>query len=169
VSPARLVVFGGLPGVGKTTLAREAAMAWRAFYLRIDTIEQALLQSTPLNDAGPSGYVIACAVVVDNLNAGNAVVVDCVNPLPVTRQMWRDAARETNAQLIEIEIVCSDPIEHRRRVETRSADIPGHTLPTWRDVVERDYAAWDIAPIRIDTASKTPAVALRELLDVVAR
>ncbi len=35
-----LIVFGGLPGTGKTTLARAFAQRRRATYLRIDTIEQ---------------------------------------------------------------------------------------------------------------------------------
>ena len=37
-----LYIFGGLPGTGKTTLARYLAHHQRAVYLRIDTIEQAL-------------------------------------------------------------------------------------------------------------------------------
>ena len=42
---AMLVVFGGLPGTGKTTLARQVADRLGATYLRIDTIEQALRSS----------------------------------------------------------------------------------------------------------------------------
>jgi predicted kinase len=37
-----LVVLGGLPGVGKTTIARELAIATNAVHVRIDSIEQAL-------------------------------------------------------------------------------------------------------------------------------
>ena len=37
-----LIVFGGLPGTGKTTLAKAIAGEHAATYLRIDTIEQAL-------------------------------------------------------------------------------------------------------------------------------
>jgi len=40
-----LVVFGGLPGTGKTTLARALTQDWPATYLRIDEIEQALAGS----------------------------------------------------------------------------------------------------------------------------
>jgi predicted kinase len=164
VSRRFLAVIGGLPGTGKTTLARQAAQAWRAVYLRLDTIEQALLSAAPQSDIGPAGYVVARALAVDNLKSGLPVVVDCVNPLPVTREMWRSAASASGAELLEIEVVCSDPVEHRRRVETRDADIAGHKLPTWADVVGRDYASWDRAPLRIDTAGRTPEEALAALL-----
>lgn len=36
----RLFIFSGLPGVGKTTLARELSAYCHAVYCRIDTIEQ---------------------------------------------------------------------------------------------------------------------------------
>jgi predicted kinase len=164
-SRPRLTVIGGLPGTGKTTLARQAAKAWRAVYLRIDTIEQALLSSTALHEVGPAGYAVARAQALDNLRGGLDVVADCVNPLPVTRMMWQSAAAEAGADLIEIEVVCSDPVEHRRRIETRIADIAGHRLPSWRDVTERDYAPWDGASLQLDTAGRTPAEALLAIAD----
>ena len=37
-----LVIFAGLPGVGKTAMARELARQIGATHLRIDSIEQAI-------------------------------------------------------------------------------------------------------------------------------
>lgn len=51
-----LVIFGGLPGVGKSTLARALAERLRAVYLRIDSIEAGIrasaLAPADLMDAG---------------------------------------------------------------------------------------------------------------------
>ena len=54
----RLIVFGGLPGTGKTTISRALAKKLGAFYLRIDTIEQAA-NAVGVEKIGPAGYVVA--------------------------------------------------------------------------------------------------------------
>ncbi len=125
-----LIVFGGLPGTGKTTLARTIAQEWKALYLRIDTIEQALLGSGALTgDIGPAGYVVANALAESNLRLGQTVVADAVNPVIVAREAWRRVAAATSAHLIEIEVICSDAAERRRRIETRAIDVPCSRSP----------------------------------------
>ncbi|HNX20123.1 MAG TPA: AAA family ATPase, partial [Acidobacteriota bacterium] len=51
-----LVVFSGLPGTGKSSIARAVAARSGAVWLRIDSIEQAIRDADPargtLNDAG---------------------------------------------------------------------------------------------------------------------
>lgn len=76
---------------------------------------------------------------------------------------WRAIATKAACRILEIEVVCSDPAEHRRRVETRAADLPGHTLPSWQDVIRRDYAIWDEPRILLDTARITAEEALAVL------
>ena len=65
--------------------------------------------------------------------------------------------------VVEVEVVCSDAVEHRRRVESRTTDIDGLPLPTWVDVEHRDYEAWDSPHVRIDTAHHSPTESLAEL------
>ena len=157
-----LIVLSGLPGVGKTTVARELARALAAVYLRIDSIEEALRQAGLAVEA--EGYGVARAVAADNLRTGLTVVADCVNPWPMTRDEWRAVAGPIGVPVVEIEIVCSDQAEHRRRVESRVPDIAGHRAPTWQDVVERDYRAWDRPRLVIDTARQSVADSVRTIL-----
>lgn len=145
-----LIALAGLPGTGKTTIARALARALPAVHLRIDSIEQALRRCGVRVEG--EGYEVAHAVAADNLRHGLTVIADCVNPWPLTRDAWRAVARDAGAALLEVEIVCSDAAEHRRRVEARAADLPGHALPTWQAVVERDYRPWDREHLVIDTA-----------------
>lgn len=159
---ARLVVFAGLPGTGKSTIARELARQLRAVWLRIDTIETAIAdEATPITD---EGYRAACALAVDNLRLGLDVVGDSVNPWMKTRDSWRDAGLAAGADVLEIEVVCSDPAEHRRRVETRTVDVPGLTPPTWEEVVGRDYRPWTRDRLVVDTARRSVAACVAEIL-----
>ncbi len=156
-----LVALAGLPGSGKTTVARAlvSALAERAvLHLRIDTIEQSLRGLDAFGpDLGPAGYIVAHGVAVDNLRLGAVVVSDCVNPLRITRDGWAAVAAQAGVPILDVEIVCSDTAEHRRRVETRRADIAGFTLPTWQKVVERRYEEWDRARLVVDTAGRSAA------------
>lgn len=150
-----LVIFGGLPGTGKSTLARGLAARLDAVYLRIDTIEQALRGAASLgSDVGPEGYFVGYALAADNLALGRTVIADSVNPIPETRDAWRAIGEKAGVAVAEIEVMCSDPIEHRRRVETRIADIEGHRLPTWQAVLDRDYRPWTRDRVIVDTAGR---------------
>jgi predicted kinase len=161
---AMLIVFAGLPGVGKTTLARALAQRLDATCLRIDAIEQALRATRMLpDDLRDAGYVVAGALAREELGLGRTVVADCVNPIALTRNAWRGVALAARARLAEIEIICSDADEHRRRVETRSVDIPGFSPPTWRQVCARLYEPWDGPHLVIDTAGRAAADSLAEL------
>jgi predicted kinase len=112
---------------------------------------------------GPAGYLVAYQVAESNLLIGRMEIADSVNRLAVTRDAWRQVAATTSSEIIEIEVVCSDRTEHRRRVETRSVDVLGLALPCWQDVVERDYEPWNRSRIILDTAGCTILEALKEL------
>jgi predicted kinase len=161
-----LVVLSGLPGVGKTTIARELAASMGAVHLRIDTIEQALRNAGV--EVEGEGYSVAYAVAEDNLRLGRIVVADCVNPWPLTRDEWRSVAERAGVRAVVVEIVCSDVEEHRRRVESRSADIAGHRVPTWMEVLERDYRPWSSDRLVIDTALLDVQGCVRTVISVAA-
>jgi predicted kinase len=155
-----LVVFSGLPGTGKTTVSKPLAARLSAVLLRIDTIEQAM-KAAGAEQIGPAGYAVANALAEANLLLGHSVVADCVNPVRDSRRGWSNVAARASAKLIEIHLICSDASQHKRRVEGRTADIPGHILPTWEAVTQLEFETRDDDHLMLDTATMSPA----ELVD----
>ena len=169
-----LTVVGGLPAVGKTTVCREVLRLQAEArprsrpptWLRIDSIEQALRDSGEMLPGMPAGagYYVAAAVARDVLTSGGDVLVECVNPLPLTRRLWEETASALGCRFLAVEIVCSDKAEHRRRVQQRVSDIEGLELPDWRAVERRDYAPWPEADLHLDTARLTVTEAARAII-----
>jgi predicted kinase len=149
-----LYIFSGLPGVGKSFLAKALSERTKSVYIRIDTIEQAIRDLCAFDVQG-EGYRLAYRIAEDNLRLGNSVVADSCNPWDLTRREWQQAAVNSDADYINIEVICSDKTEHRRRIESRKSDIPGLVLPDWENVSSRKYETWESPRILVDTAGKT--------------
>jgi predicted kinase len=166
-----LIILAGLPGVGKTTIARELAPRLVAVHLRIDSIEGAIRRSSrhaavPMDEAG---YLVGYAVAEDNLRLGHTVIADSVNPWPETRDAWRAVARRADVRALELEIVCSDPSMHERRVTGRQPDVDGTRPVTWQQVLARDYRHWHRPPVVIDTARQSVLESVETILSVIGK
>lgn len=139
-----LVVLAGLPGTGKTTLARRLVRALGAAYVRIDAIETAVLRcGLARPPVGPVGYVVAHEIAAATLSLGTPVVVDAVNPVPEARAGWPGLATRTGARLAVCETTLRDPAEHQRRISARLPDLPDQVLPSWDEVLSGGYVEWD--------------------------
>lgn len=160
-----LVVIGGLSATGKTTVASALVRRTGFAYVRIDSIEQAIVSGTGLRQPlGPAGYLVGYAVAADQLRLGVSVVAESVNPLKATRDAWRGVAEENGARALEVELTCSDMPEHRRRAETRVADIAGLDIPDWDRITGREYEPWDRDRLVIDTVRHQPADAVSMII-----
>jgi predicted kinase len=149
-----LIEFGGLPGTGKSTLAGHLAGRTGAVWLRVDEIENAMRRNglTP-EQTGIAAYSVAHDVAAGHLRRGLTVIADAVNPVAEARDGWRGLAAAAGARHVVIETYCPDAAEHRRRVETRDADIPGWTYPGWAQVSGRvdEYEDRTDRRLRVDT------------------
>jgi len=162
-----LFILAGLPGTGKTTLARHLAGQIGGVYLRIDTIEQGLRDLCGVEVEGED-YRLTYRIAADNLRLGRDVIADSCNPIELTRREWENVAIHNGAAFVNIEAICSDRKEHRHRVESRLADIPGLKQPTWQDVENREYHPWTQDRIVIDTAEGSTEDSLNTLMRAIA-
>jgi predicted kinase len=148
-----LIAFSGLPGAGKTTIARSLAKRLGATYLRIDTIEDELLSmdGASLVDRG-AGYCVAYALAEENLMLGRSVVADCVNPISLTRDAWRKVALRAGVRIVEARVVCSDVRKHELRISSRPAGTRGSS---WTEVRARLIEAADHYAVVLDTSDQS--------------
>lgn len=71
-----LLLLGGLPGVGKTTVARGVSRRTHAAHVRIDALEAGLVELglVPAGELGTAGYGLAFDREVDDWAEPHAVV-----------------------------------------------------------------------------------------------
>lgn len=154
-SPPTLFILSGLPASGKSTLSKYIAKRYNAIYLRIDTIEQGLRDICNVSGEEGEGYRLAYKIANDNLTLGIHVVADSCNTTPLSRKAWEAVAQSIGCSFINIEVLCSDKKEHKKRSETRKAEIKNLIAPDWNAIENREYYPWSSERISIDTAGKS--------------
>ncbi|WP_328914932.1 MULTISPECIES: AAA family ATPase [unclassified Streptomyces] len=141
-----LIVMAGLAGAGKSSVAVGLGRKLAAPVVSVDPIEAAMWRAG-VGRGEPTGlaaYVVTETVADGVLALGQTVIVDAVNAVEAARGQWRSLAKRHRVPLAFIEVVCSDPAAHRRRLEGRSRGIEGFVEPTW-EAVERQreaFAPW---------------------------
>lgn len=150
-----MIAMAGLPGAGKSSVAEALGRKLAAPVVSVDPIEAAMWRAGVARDqpTGLAAYVVAEAVADGVLGMSQTVIVDAVNAVEAARGQWRSLADRHGVPAVFIEVVCSDPLVHRRRLENRSRGIEGFAEPTW-EVVQRlreDFASWADHRLVLDT------------------
>ena len=147
----------------RTELRRPPAGRLGAAHVRVDAFELALLRQrlvpTPADIAG-HGCDLALAAADTCFGAGADVVVDAVFPVAASRRPFRELAARHDTPVHWLRLICTDPAEHRRRVEERVADLPGHVLPDWTAARRREVDQWHERHTVVDTATGDPVAAV---------
>ena len=161
-----LIAMAGLPGTGKSTIAAVLGGRLGASVVSVDPIENAIL-SAGIDDDQPTGlaaYLVAETIAGLVLDSGHHVIVDAVNAVDPAREQWVTLALEKGEALRFIEVMCSDPMLHRERLESRYRDLTHVDEPTWHAVEQSldEYSEWSgssaaIPRIRLDTVNSLGA------------
>jgi len=152
---ARLVVFAGLPGTGKSTLARVAGDLLRCPVYSKDEVHATLLRSgLSYERAGWMAHHLITMLAQNQLRTRQSAVLDSVTAHQQMRDDWFSLAAREQAVFCGVECVCSDADLHRERLTGRGATIPGWRAIHWEDVAEvaGRYEAWTGEHLVLDAA-----------------
>jgi hypothetical protein len=153
---ARLIVFSGVPGTGKSTLADAVGTRLGIPVFATDWLLGAL---TPfggrhLDDLLGIGAELLTTLALRQLALGQSAILDHPTENPAERERWRGLARHAGARFSAVVCVCSDPAVHRARLEGRTRGIPGwHDAGAWSNVERRMalFPAWPADALVVDT------------------
>ncbi|MBY0554439.1 ATP-binding protein [bacterium] len=162
-----LIVFSGLPASGKTTLATMLATHLQATYLRMDAIVLGIKSDNHSPELPEKCYRVARSLASVNLQIGNTVITDSINPSNQLRDEWTELAKTLEAKLLHIEIVCTSQKEHQQRLKDRTTALLGLKDPTWQEIQEIEYHQWNQERILIETAGKTVETSFEEILSAL--
>jgi predicted kinase len=155
---ARLIVFSGLPGVGKSTLADAVGSRLGIPVFAVDWLLGAL---TPfggrhLEDLMGIGAELLTTLAVRQLALGQSAILDHPGEDAADRERWRSLARRAGAEFVAVLCECPDPAVHRARLEGRRRGIPGwHDAGAWSNVERRraGFPPWPDAALTVDTTA----------------
>ena len=163
----QLIVFAGLPGSGRSTVAEGLSRSLSIPLFPVDPIEAAMWRDGLARaETGIAAYGVAIALADEHLRLGHSVIVDAVNPVEAPRAAWRSLAVKYRADLKIIECVCADETVHRMRIEARIRDIDGMPEVSWARVLRRraEYQPWTDQRLTLDTSVEAPERLLTAVL-----
>ena len=177
MSSPLLIVFAGLPGTGKSSLARAVARELGAIYLDKDTIKDGIIavaremkieQGVEL--AGPSSYELLVLLARDNLSLGLSAVLDSPAGYRQFREKVSELAKTHKTNLKLIECICTDESELRQRVEGRGRELPPYRARDWADYQSNRARFEGLTERRLVVDTFEPlAINLRKVLSYVGR
>ena len=153
----KLIIFSGLPGTGKSSLAEAIAKELGIPVFAKDWLEATLLRSglRPTVEDKPlgfAGYELLTVLAERQLMLRQSVILDSVAATESIRSRWRQLAEQYYADWRVIECICSDESLHRSRLQDRKRNIPGWHELEWADVakVKQYYVPWHDERLKLD-------------------
>ena len=171
-----LVVISGLPGSGKSHLARALVERYPLAWLQSDALRRALFGPRPSHSAAESERLFAaCHVLLDKLLAGGIpVVLDATNLGELQRRPLYRIAEKQGARLVLVQVEAPPKVVEQRLEARARGDNPWDQSTAGYEVYERmrkDVEPIERAHIVVDTSGDVlPAVdeIVRELEEVRA-
>ncbi|HEX9385347.1 MAG TPA: ATP-binding protein [Anaerolineales bacterium] len=146
----KLIIFSGLPGTGKSTLAEAVGRVLGIPVFAKDWLEAILIKSEWIasnqnKPLGSAGYQLLTTLAERQFMLGQSAILDSVASTQSIRDTWQQLTEQYGAECRVIECICSDEMLHRSRLKERQRNIPGWHELEWSEVerVKQYYSAWE--------------------------
>lgn len=148
-----LILFAGMPGSGKTTLARMVARELRLPIFSKDRMQRVLRDHHLAAENTGDGYYIILDLADEQLSLGVSVILDATFPLDHFRTVANETAMRHNANFCAIYCFNSDDDVWRKRMEKRVQYVPGWRPVGWEDVqrMRTYYQPWGDNALVLDS------------------
>ena len=153
----KLIVFSGLPGTGKSTLAeaigrRLLIPVFTKDWLEATLITCELVPSKQEKLLGSAGYQLLTTLAERQLMLGQSVILDSVASTQSIRSTWKHLSQQYHTQWLVIHCICSDESFQRARLSQRERSIPGWHELKWADVekVREYFSPWEEERLVLD-------------------
>jgi adenylate kinase family enzyme len=149
-----IIIIGGVPGTGKTTLAELLSKEIEATCFSKDKLEAAILRRGIANKDSLNGvgYELLSEIAKTELDHNRSVILDSVASSQRVLEFWPHIITQ---KIYYIECICSDEELHKERVEGRSRNITGWYEITWNDIlkIKKSYQPFSENRLIIDSAN----------------
>ncbi|MDD5463914.1 MAG: AAA family ATPase [Candidatus Moranbacteria bacterium] len=170
---SKLIIICGLPGSGKTTLARELSKKTKVALISKDSIKEKLYESMNLStledskNIGIPAFELMIELTENQLVGGVDVIMEAPLKFPEDYQLFKKWRDEYGLELFSV--ICSvDSVERKRRFRDRERHQAHHDFQ--REIDEKedgyDYATMPGKQIRIVTNKPTTEL-IEEIMEKI--
>jgi predicted kinase len=163
-----LILFTGMPGSGKTTLARMVARRLKVPVFAKDRVQRVLRDHHLAPENSGDGYYIILDIADELLSLGLSVMLDATFPLDHFRMVASDIAARYKANFCAIYCYCSDEKVWQSRMVDRVHYVPGWKPVGWSDVLRMKeyYQPWNDNALFVDSMNP-PEINIPLVLDYI--
>ncbi len=145
---ATMIVIGGIPGTGKSTLANALSNDMNVPVFSKDELEAAVVRKDLCSnkDMHGVGYEIMATLAKRQFGNDNSAIFDFIASRNRVEELW--------PQLLEIEYkyiecVCSNQDIHKERIDSRKRNITGWYDLAWEDILNIQSNYQPLMPERL--------------------
>ena len=148
-----LILFAGMPGSGKTTLARIIARRMNIPVFAKDRVQRVLRDHNLAAANTGDGYYIILDMADELLSLGLSCIRDAPSPLHPSRTVARETPARHKSRFTAIYCYCSDDLVWQERMKERVQYVPGWKPVGWDDVLRMReyYQPWNNNALFIDS------------------